>query len=113
MFQALISGTSIGKFWKSGLEIFGPPHVGAHLMVGMGETEKQMVALMERLWHMGVMNHLFAFFAEEGSQLGNRPQPPWPTYLGSSWHAISLRKASALKRSDDFRRPRAESLISV
>jgi biotin synthase len=50
-------------------------------MVGMGETEKEMVALMERLWNMGVMNHLFAFFAEEGSQLGNRPQPLWPTYL--------------------------------
>jgi biotin synthase len=72
------------KYWEIleiGLEIFGPPHVGAHLMVGMGETEKEMVALMERLWNMGVMNHLFAFFAEEGSQLGNRPQPLWPTYL--------------------------------
>jgi biotin synthase len=72
------------KYWEIleiGLEIFGPPHVGAHLMVGMGETEKDMVALMERLWNMGVMNHLFAFFAEEGSQLGNRPQPSWPTYL--------------------------------
>jgi len=72
------------KYWeiiRAALDIFGHPHVGAHLMVGMGETEEQMVSLMQRLWCMGVMNHLFAFFAEEGSQLGDRPQPPWPTYL--------------------------------
>ena len=72
------------KYWEIleiGLDIFGPPHVGAHLMVGMGETEEEMVSLMQRLWNKGVMNHLFAFFAEKGSRLGNRPQPPWPTYL--------------------------------
>jgi biotin synthase-related radical SAM superfamily protein len=72
------------KYWeiiRAALDVFGHPHVGAHLMVGMGETEEQMVSLMQRLWRMGVMNHLFAFFAEEGSQLGDRPQPPWPTYL--------------------------------
>ena len=58
-------------------------------MVGMGETEKEMVSLMERLWDMGVANHLFAFFAEEGSQLGNRPQPFGRPTFGSSLHAIS------------------------
>jgi len=72
------------KYWEiigTALEVFGHPHVGAHLMVGMGETEEQMVSLMQRLRRMGVMNHLFAFFAEEGSQLGDMPQPPWSTYL--------------------------------
>ena len=72
------------KYWEIlevGLAIFGPPYVGAHLMVGMGETEEEMVSLMQRLWNKGVMNHLFAFFAEHGSRLGNSPQPPWPAYL--------------------------------
>jgi biotin synthase-related radical SAM superfamily protein len=72
------------KYWEiisAGLEIFGHPNVGAHLMVGMGETEQEMVAIMQRLWDMGVVNHLFSFFAEEGSTLAERPQPPWPTYL--------------------------------
>ena len=50
-------------------------------MVGMGETEQEMISLMQRLWQMGVMNHLFSFFAEEGSQLAEMQQPPWPTYL--------------------------------
>jgi biotin synthase len=72
------------KYWDTihfGLDIFGHPHVGAHLMIGMGETEEEMVALMDRLWRMGVVNHLFSFFAEQGSMLAQRPQPPWPSYL--------------------------------
>ena len=73
-----------GEYWeilKSGLKVFGHPNVGAHLMVGMGETEKEMVSLMDRLCRIGVVNHLFSFLAEEGSGLTDRPQPPWPSYL--------------------------------
>jgi len=73
-----------GKYWdtlESALKIFGYPNVGAHIMVGMGETEKELVSMMDRLWQMGAMTHLFSFFAEEASALGNMPQPPWPTYL--------------------------------
>jgi biotin synthase-related radical SAM superfamily protein len=72
------------KYWgilETALDIFGHPHVGAHLMVGMGETEEQMVSLMDRLWQMGVVSHLFSFFAEEDSRLADKAQPPWPTYL--------------------------------
>jgi len=72
------------KYWdilEKAIEIFKYPNVGAHLMVGMGETEEQMVTLMNRLWQMDVESHLFSFFAEEGSKLADRPQPQWPTYL--------------------------------
>jgi len=72
------------KYWamaEAGSEIFGAGHVGAHLMVGMGETEQEMTGLMDRLWRMGIVNHLFSFFAEKGSRLAHMPQPLWPTYL--------------------------------
>ncbi len=72
------------RYWETmetGLRIFGRFHVGAHLMVGMGETEQEMVSLMDRLWGMGVANHLFSFFAEEGSGLEHNSQPDWPVYL--------------------------------
>ena len=72
------------RYWdimESGLEVFGDGNVGAHLMVGMGETEKEIISLMDRLWYMGVVNHLFSFFAEDGSELSHMPQPPWATYL--------------------------------
>jgi len=72
------------RYWEvldRGLKVFGKGNVGVHLMVGMGETEKQMVSLMDRLWGMGIVNHLFSFFAENASRLTDRPQPPWSTYL--------------------------------
>jgi len=72
------------KYWEilnQGLEVFGPVNVGAHLMVGMGETEEEMVRIMEKLCGMGVDNHLFSFLAEKSSALADMPQPPWPTYL--------------------------------
>jgi lipoyl synthase len=72
------------KYWEiaqAARDIFGREQVGAHLMVGMGETEQEMVSLMDRLWRMGIVSHLFSFFAEEGSRLAHMPQPPWPTYL--------------------------------
>lgn len=72
------------KYWEimeSGIAIFGPLNVGVHLMVGMGETEEEMVSLMDAVWERGAVTHLFSFFAEEGSRLADRPQPPWPTYL--------------------------------
>ncbi len=72
------------KYWQmvsSAVEIFGSGNVGAHLMVGMGETEQQMVSLMERLQGMGVINHLFSCFAEKGARLAERSQPPWSSYL--------------------------------
>lgn len=72
------------RYWKileNGLEIFGRYNVGAHLMAGMGETEEEMTGIMEKLWRMGIPNHLFSFFPEEGSGLSGRPQPAWSAYL--------------------------------
>lgn len=72
------------RYWESireGLEIFGKRNVGVHLIVGMGETEKEMASLMERLFNLGVENHLFSFFPEKESELHDRPQTPWPSYL--------------------------------
>ena len=72
------------RYWdvlEDAIEIFKPYHVGVHLMVGMGESEKDMVNLMDRLWNMKVCNHLFSFFPEQGSVLSHRDQPPWDVYL--------------------------------
>ncbi len=72
------------RYWQTvvdGIEIFGMRNVGIHLMVGMGETEQEMVSIMGRAWNLGAVNHLFSFFAEPGSKLEDRKQPPWPSYL--------------------------------
>jgi len=72
------------EYWRmieSCVRVFGRGQVGVHLMVGMGESEKEMASVMDKLWQMGVCSHLFSFYAEEGSIMAGRPQPPWSSYL--------------------------------
>ncbi|MFN3535205.1 MAG: radical SAM protein, partial [Desulfatiglandales bacterium] len=66
---------------EEAVRIMGPYKVGVHLIVGLGETEEQMIATIQRAHDMGAHTHLFSFFAEKGSLLEGVPQPQWPKYL--------------------------------
>ncbi|MEW5724106.1 MAG: radical SAM protein, partial [Thermodesulfobacteriota bacterium] len=62
------------------LEVFGPGMAGVHLIVGLGETEEDMVRAIGRGREMGGSTHLFSFFPEKGSALENHPRPPLGQY---------------------------------
>ncbi|MDF1592367.1 MAG: radical SAM protein [Desulfobacterales bacterium] len=71
-------GTGVGGphkweiYWQclsDSIRIFGKGNAGPHLMVGMGETEKEMSAVIQRAKDMGGNTHLFSFFPEESSAL--------------------------------------------
>jgi biotin synthase len=64
------------SFFEEALEVFGPNRVGIHLIVGLGETEEEMIRLIGRIRRAGGSTHLFSFFPEAGSRLGAHPQPP-------------------------------------
>jgi lipoyl synthase len=71
------------RYWRlfdEALTIFGPDHVGVHLIVGLGETEEEMIRLMDRVRRSGGSTHLFSFFPEHGSRLSGHPQPPMGQY---------------------------------
>ncbi len=71
------------KYWNTveeAVDIFGKNRVGIHLIVGLGETEKEMAQVIQRAQNMGVKTHLFSFYPEEGSPLQNHPQPPIGKY---------------------------------
>ena len=65
---------------KRCVECFGEGKVGVHLIVGLGETEKQMIEVIQKANDMGVKTHLFSFFPEEGSQMEEWTQPPYGQY---------------------------------
>jgi biotin synthase-related radical SAM superfamily protein len=70
-------------YWEclgNAISIFGNGNAGAHFMVGMGETEKEMCEAMQRVKDMGGWTHLFSFFPEAGSAMGEHPQPPMDQY---------------------------------
>ncbi len=63
------------------LAVFGADKVSVHLIVGLGETDRELVQAFQDVHDRGALIHLFSFFAEPDSVLQNRPQPPWERYL--------------------------------
>lgn len=71
------------KYWSTveeAIEVFGPYNAGVHLIVGVGETEKEIIESIQRAQDMSAHTHLFSFFPEEGSSMENHPQPPLGAY---------------------------------
>jgi biotin synthase len=64
------------KYWEvlqKAVSIFGRNKPGAHLIVGLGETERQMVETIQRVRYLGAKNHLFSFYSERGSLFEEKP----------------------------------------
>jgi len=71
------------RYWEGLAEaasVFGEGMAGCHLIVGVGETEAQMVETLLRVRRIGCVTHLFSFFPEAGSSFESRPQPPVGQY---------------------------------
>ncbi|MDX5932597.1 radical SAM protein [Acidiphilium acidophilum] len=76
------------KYWdimKAAAEIFGPEKFGAHLIVGMGESEHDVLTQVQRIRDMGGHSHMFAFFPEKGSLMDHLPAVPRP-----QWRRVQL-----------------------
>lgn len=65
---------------KEAVEIMGEGKVGCHLIVGLGESEKEAVSTIQMVHDLGALTHLFSFFPEMNSVLERRPQPPIGQY---------------------------------
>jgi biotin synthase len=68
------------KLLSDAVNIFGKGKISTHLIVGLGETEKEMVEIIQRCVDMGVLPALFAFTPIAGTALGNNAQPPIQKY---------------------------------
>lgn len=65
---------------RMAVNVFGRFYAGIHLMVGLGETEEQMVAAIQKGQSMGAPTHLFSFFPEKGSPMEKHSPPPLGQY---------------------------------
>jgi biotin synthase len=65
---------------KEGVNVFGKWRVSTHLIVGLGETEQDMIQTIQRCVYMGVLPSLFAFTPIHGTHLENRAQPAIQAY---------------------------------
>ncbi|HLB11971.1 MAG TPA: radical SAM protein, partial [Dehalococcoidia bacterium] len=61
-------------------EVYGPWRVNCHLIVGIGETDKEMVEVLYSLREKEVLAYFFAFYPEEGSVMERRKRPSLARY---------------------------------
>jgi len=76
------------KYWQAiewAAEIYGPEKFGAHLICGMGETEREILDVAQKIRDMGGHNHMFAFFPERGSLMED-----WPAVDRGQWRRVQL-----------------------
>lgn len=57
-----------------------PGRVAVHLIVGLGETEREMTETIQRMHDLGVIVGLFAFTPVRGTAMQDQPPPPLDTY---------------------------------
>jgi biotin synthase-related radical SAM superfamily protein len=65
---------------RDAVTVFGRGMVGTHLIVGLGETEEEVVKLAGRLLAMGAVPSLFALTPVKGTAMEWRTPPPIATY---------------------------------
>ena len=76
------------KYWEilmDARDVFGPQKFGAHIIVGMGETEHDVLSLVQRLVDLGGHSHMFCFFPEKGSLMDHLPATP-----RDQWRRVQL-----------------------
>ena len=65
---------------KKALSVFGRGSVGTHLIVGLGEAEREAVEFIQTMYDMGVYVGLFAFTPIKGTALEGWPRPSLTSY---------------------------------
>lgn len=67
--------------------VFGPWKVNCHLMVGLGETDRELLETTQALTDREIFSYLFCFNPEPGSRMADVPKPPM-----RRWRRIQLAK---------------------
>lgn len=71
------------KHWQvmeEAREVFGPWKVNCHLIVGIGETDREMIEVLYLLREEEVFAYFFSFYPEAGSLMERRGRPPLVRY---------------------------------
>ncbi len=88
LFESIKGASISGPYrWKrhfaalgEAIEIFGRGSVTTHLIAGLGETEEEMIEMIQRCVDLGVYPALFAFTPIAGTHMASRPPPPLSYY---------------------------------
>lgn len=83
-------GLSWEQYWETvghARDIYGPWHVNCHTLVGLGETDAQLMDIFGRLLDREIFSYLFCFNPEPDSRMGHHPKTPV-----ERWRRVQLAK---------------------
>jgi biotin synthase-related radical SAM superfamily protein len=107
-------GLKWDQYWRivdHARAIFGPWKVNCHTLVGLGETDADLLAIFERLLERQIFSYLFCFNPEPDSRLGRLPKTPL-----RRWRRIQLAKFLLEERGLDpaaFRFDKHGALVRI
>lgn len=83
-------GLGWDKYWEvvdDARDVFGPWKVNCHTLVGLGETDRDLIEIFARLAERQIFSYLFCFNPEPDSRLAAHPKSPLPR-----WRRLQLAK---------------------
>jgi biotin synthase len=76
--RAVASPLRWDVYWRTmeaARRLFGPWRVNCHVVVGLGETDYDLVQLFGKLREAEIASYLFSFYPEPGSEMEKHPRP--------------------------------------
>ncbi|ALM75070.1 radical SAM protein [Thermococcus barophilus] len=73
--ESLYSWDEMWRFTKDVIEIFGEKKAFVHLIIGLGETDKEALEAIQKAYDIGAEVSLFAFTPIKGTKLENLKPP--------------------------------------
>jgi biotin synthase len=92
-------GLKWSQYWRivdAAREIFGPWKVNCHTLVGLGETDADLLGIFGRLLDRQIFSYLFCFNPEPDSRMGHLPKTPL-----RRWRRVQLAKFLLEERGID------------
>ncbi len=83
-------GLKWDNYWRivhESRDVFGPWRVNCHTLVGLGETDRDLLAIFERLLQRQIYSYLFCFNPEPDSAMAEHPKPAL-----RRWRRVQLAK---------------------
>lgn len=107
-------GLSWEKYWEvvtDAREIFGPWKVNVHTLVGLGETDEDLIGLFVLLTEREIFPYLFCFNPEPDSRMAEHPKSPI-----RRWRRLQLAKHLVQTQgygTNDFRFDPEGNLLAI
>ncbi|ASJ07764.1 biotin synthase [Thermococcus siculi] len=78
--DSLYSWDDMWRFARDVLDVFGPGRAFVHIIVGLGETDRELVESIEAAYSMGAWVSLFAFTPVKGTGMEDAKPPSLERY---------------------------------